>query len=226
MKLRYFLLSICFLFYVSSLFCQTSHAKRLFIPFLDQGSQSNVVVTVSDLDGHGQPCPSKYTNILSNTNLFSVDEQKLLKEIPVKYINVTTNCGPSGTVLVDLNKTNGNWWAHFRYTNSEACDDIMFGTKISAKFRTKTDDGYDVDIFNSDKLENSTLFLRQIKHGMGDGLAVGLNGNHCNSWAHAIDGKAIGKWFMWNETGNLIIEAEFTKPYDVEKHIVPLNNGQ
>lgn len=83
---------------------QTNQRGRLFIPFLDPASQSNVTVTVS-LDQE-VPWPPEFTNSLSNTNLFTTEEQMMIREVLVKYKNVTTNSGPPGTILVDCYKTN------------------------------------------------------------------------------------------------------------------------
>src|SRR5208282_5875986 len=93
------------LLFVDNLFAADS-PDRLFIPFLDPASQSNVTVTVSSMFANEAPCPPDYTNSLSNTNLFTMDEQKMIKEALVKYKNVTTNSGPPGTILVDCYKTN------------------------------------------------------------------------------------------------------------------------
>src|SRR5664280_2019698 len=84
-----------------TLFGQTS--QRLYVPYLDKESQSNVIVTV---ESAGEPCPPEYTNTLSNTNLFTPEEQKLIGDVFVKYKNVTTNSGPPGSILIGFYKTN------------------------------------------------------------------------------------------------------------------------
>ena len=120
-----------------------------------------------------QPCPKEYTNVLSNTNLFTLDEQILFKNFSLKHKNVTTN------------------------------DD-----KISSEnFRAKSGDGYDV-YFNGGSIER---FL-QFKGGVVNGLYVNFKDDHCMSWMHVENGKAIGKWYEWDDAGNLKLEAEFKKP--------------
>ena len=137
MKLRNIILSSFWFLFIINVFGQADRAdslKRVFIPFLDQSSQSNVNVTTCDLD-IGRPCPPDYTNTLSNTNLFTTEEQKLIGEVFVKYKEVTANFGPPGTVFVGLSKTN-YFFSHFRrtnevclsrfsYTNFEAHEDII-----------------------------------------------------------------------------------------------------
>jgi hypothetical protein len=241
MKPRPFL---CFslLLFAGTLFAQTNSTPQKTIPIFDPGSQSNLVVIVNCLDSEcAHPsCPVEYTNLVSNTNLFSPVEQKLLKEIPLKYKNVTTNSGPPESVLVGLDKTNGNWVAHFQYTNSEAQDEVVFHAlpsngklyrvetqaaqderafgRISAKFRTKVGDGYDVKI-----ARGSVFDFQQIKQNIRDGLVVGLDGDYCGNWMRFINGKAVGKWFVWDRDGNLIIEVEFKKPFDFDKYAQPVN---
>jgi len=131
-------------------------AERLFIPFLDPASQSNVTVTVSDF-GKGQPCPPEFANSVSNTNLFTHEEQQMIRDIFVKYKNVTTNSGPPGTILINFYKTNfviqpiywvktndwnrrrtnELWVSDFQYTNSESREEIRFGGGMSATFTDK-----------------------------------------------------------------------------------------
>ena len=132
MVLKRIILTIGLVVSATNLFGQTN---RLFIPFLEKESQSNVVVTFSDFVSR-QSCPLKYTNVLSNTNLFSMEEQEIIRNIFVKYKNVTTNSGPPGTMLADLYKTNyviktknrtvdvENIIANFQYTNLDAHERI------------------------------------------------------------------------------------------------------
>ena len=37
------------------------------------------MVTVADLFGDGETCPRVYTNSLSNTNLFALEQQRLIE---------------------------------------------------------------------------------------------------------------------------------------------------
>ena len=105
LNLHFIFLQFGLLFVVANAFAGSS-PDRLFIPFLDPASQSNVTVTASAMFDKEAPCPSEYTNSLSNTNLFTAEEQMWIKQVLVKYKNVTTNSGPPGTILVDFYKTN------------------------------------------------------------------------------------------------------------------------
>ncbi|HXE42931.1 MAG TPA: hypothetical protein VN516_07885, partial [Candidatus Baltobacteraceae bacterium] len=136
---------IGFLFLANNLVV-ADNSNRLFIPFLEPESQSNVTVIVSAL-GKGQPCPSEFANSVSNTNLFTSEEQQMIRDIFVKYKNVTTNSGPPGTVLINFYKTNfvapalywvktdeywrthrtnEEWISEFEYTNSVSREQIRF----------------------------------------------------------------------------------------------------
>jgi hypothetical protein len=228
MKLQHLLFVLNLLFFSGNLFGQTNQAKRLFIPSLDEESQSNIVVTVSDLFGDGQPCPMEYTNIFFNTNFFTVAEQKLLAELPLKYKNMTTNSGPPGTVLVGLYKTNSiiafahitnqEWVARFHYTNSQAQDEVTFldPKTASVRFQTKSGDEYFLNMRG-----DSMLAFGQLKHGVANGFCASFENNHLWLYQYVTNRMAIGKYFMWNpQNNNLLLEAEFKEAYDLEKHRV------
>lgn len=169
----------------------TGNPERLFIPFLDPVSQSNVVVTTLSGRDKGDPCPAQYSNVLSNTNLFTLEQRATIKEALVKYKNVTTNSGPLGTVLVSFYKTNfissppywvGTnahsmppltnelWVSTFRHANSGALEEIRFGSGISAKFTNKSNDGYSIYITGIGN--GSLLSFTEIRHGSAMGLLV------------------------------------------------------
>lgn len=168
--------AMCF---VNCLYGQTNQIPRMIIPWFAQNIQSNIDVKICDLNS-GKSCPLKYKNTLSNTNLFSEKQQKFIAEIFLKYKNVTTNVGPSGTVLADLYKTNltiatinktlavEKWVARYQYTNTQAYEEITFGGTLSAKFRTKSDDGYNV-YFNRIG-GGTTLRYMEVRRGLVDGL--------------------------------------------------------
>lgn len=170
-----------------------------------------------------KPCPSEYTNIISNTNLFSLDEQKLMKEIPLKYKNVTTNSAPTDSKFVGIGL--GSFWLdgftieRFHQTNSEAQVEVFFdkhnGRVAGVSFRTKSGDGYDVSFYDRGVIES----FRQFKHGQLDGLWADFDGDHCSAWMRFSNGKAIGKWLVWNRTGSLYMEAEFKQPFDFIGHL-------
>lgn len=246
MKLLHLIISLSFIVVAENLFAQTNRVERLVIPDLDPESQSNVVITVCDPFGDGQPCQVKYTNVLSNTNLFTLEQQTTIREAFAKYKNVTTNSGPPGTVLGSLYKTNvvikamnrtfeaENWVLRYQYTNSEAYDEVTIGKSLSAKFRAKSKDGYNVGFVQTG---DGTLFdFVEVKHDLTSGLlarfqdthAQGLTwdyrladfGNsHLGEYRQFTNGMLFGKYLLWNVlNGNLLIEAEFKEPYDWRKH--------
>jgi len=184
MKISYICSLLIAAFSALNLQAQTN---RLFVPFLDKESQSNVVVKVCDLDV-GQPCPIEYTNTISNTNLLAPEEQKLIRNIFIKYKGITTNIGPDGALLDSLYKTNytvkamnrtfniENWIARYQYTNSEAFEIITFGGGISIQFRNTANDGYNVSINRS--ASGTLLSFGEIKKGLLNGLFVRFDDDH------------------------------------------------
>jgi hypothetical protein len=246
MKLRQLVLNFSLLVFFESLFGQINQTERLFIPFLDKESQGNVTVRVSDLFGGGESCPIEYTNVVSNTNLFSFQERSLLADIFIKYKHVTTNAGPPGTQFAGRYKTNlvikvkdrseklEEWIARFQYSNSPTYEDLMIGRGISAKFRTPSNNGYNVSIVRGGS--GSGLRFMEVKGGLINGVLAEFDDTYAQStnWdfrlANFVDGRLVeyrqytnglvfGKFLMWNEvSGNLTLEAEFKTPYDFQKH--------
>ena len=203
----------------ANLFGQTSQRMQGLIWFLDPDSQTNLVVI---RDGNRSlPCPPQYTNLLSNTNLFTPAEQKLLQEVMLKYKNITTNSGPPGSILAGLHKdTNNCWVALFRYTNSDARDEITFDQMVTARHLDNANDGYEVNL--SPESRWLGLGFRGLKHGMSDGLCVQFYGDgHCRSWMQFSNNMAVGKWLEWSRLDNgLSLEVEFKAPYDFQKHVI------
>jgi hypothetical protein len=230
---------------------QPNHSERSYIPFLDRESQSNIIVKVSDVFGEGQPCPKEYTNVLSNTNLFSLEEQRSIKHAFLIYTNVTTNSGPPGTILANHYKTNyaikvmgrivkvTNWISRFQYTNCEAHEEIMIGKGgILAKFRNGSNDGYNVYIDRTGG--GSILQFMEVKQDLISGVLADFEDTHeqGTTWDYRLanfnnsrlaeyrqytNGMVFGHYFVWNaRNGNLIIESEFKQPYDFENHRVQI----
>ncbi len=224
------------LFMVSTFVPQPCLAQKLVIDLLDESSQSNVIVTVSDWNRPG-PCPSKYTNLLSNTNLFTRVQQELLVAIPAKYRQVATNSAPPGSVLVRLNKvTFGDTvdktgkivhaegiLGHFAYTNSEAREDVLFSTdgrEKTVKYQAEPSSGYYARL-----IDNSLCDYEEFKDGKLNGLFTGFYQDRCYVWLCFTNGKALGKCFLWGRRGlgepvssGLAVEAEFKEPYDFLKY--------
>ena len=204
--------------------CAISRAERLFLPFLTPESQSSVIVTAAP--EHEMPCPLQYTNLFSNTNLFSPVEQKLLKEIPLKYQSVTTNAGPVGTVFKGIELR--QWKIErprsvtmtlsvscFTYTNSNAREEIgNYGGTTIVIFRTRFGDGYNLQISH-----NRLLQYQEYKDGKLDGLCIKsiFDADHCNEWARFVKGKIVGKFIGWSQNGKIDMEAKFKEPFDFLK---------
>lgn len=230
-KLRHIIFWISLLFSTDNLFGQTNQFGRLFIPYLDKESQSNVIVTV---ESAGQSCPSELTNTLSNTNLFTPEEQNQLKDVIIRYKNYTdftTNSGPPGSILVGLYKTNyvvlnvgyENWVGRFQYTNIAAQEEITFGSHstISARFLTKTGKGYGVWI--SPTGYGLTFRFTQSKDGVANGLHATFTDFHLEEYWHYTNGMVFGNFLMWDiRNNNLRLEAEFKAPYDLKSHALQI----
>jgi hypothetical protein len=248
MKLASGTISLAIIAVAESLFAQTNPVQRLVLPGLDPEIQSNVVVTVCDPFGVGQPCPLRYTNALSNTNLFTLEQRTTITEAFAKYKNVTTNSGPPGTVLSSLYRTNlsvevkavnrtfeaEDWVVRYQYTNSEAYVEANIGKSLLVRFRTKSKDGYNVE-FN--RTGNGTMLgFGEVKRGVVCGVLARFEDPHVqgSNWdyRHAIftnsqlveyrqytNGMVHGKFLVWNaHNGRLMIEADFKQPFDWNKH--------
>jgi hypothetical protein len=200
----------------------------LVIDLLDQKSQSNVVVTVSDVDDP-EPFPLKYTNVLSNTNLFTPAQQELLQAIPTKYRDVATNSGPLGTALVGLTRAAfaGGIYregviAHFAYTNSAAQEHIVFfGSREKVvKYQSEPGCGYYALL-----VDGSLCGYEEFRDGELSGLFTCFYHDTCTMWLRFTNGKALGKFLVWARRGlgepppsGLAVEAEFKEPYDFLKY--------
>jgi len=216
------------LFLVCGLVAQSRGAQRFIIDFLDESSQSNVVVKLSDVD-HPQPCPLQYTNVLSNTNLFTPLQQKLLRALPAEYRNITTNSGPSGTVLVeaakvvfDVGDAPPGILLHFASTNSGAqqyiasCD----SRQKYVKYEREPGSGYYALLD-----EDNVFAYQEFKGAKLNGLFTTFYQDHCSMWLCFTNGKALGRFLIWGRRGieepisfGLAVEAQFKEPYDFLKY--------
>ncbi len=206
--------------------CMTSHAERLVFPLLLPESQSNIIVTAAP--EHSKACPLEYTNLMSNTNLFSPAEQSLLRQIHLQYNGVTTNSGPLGTIFkgVELRQWKSGERvvktfsvSCFDYTNFNARDEIAFLSQrqIMIVFRTQDGNGYNVNL-----IDGRLAQYQEYKNGVLDGLYVGqvFDNERCNYWARFVKGRIVGKFLGWNEDGEIDMEAEFKEPFDFSKNAI------
>jgi hypothetical protein len=221
------LILILSLLLLDNLFGQTNQTGRLIFPWLLPESQSNIVVTANP--EHPIPCPLAYTNLISNTNLFTPAEQKIFTEIVQKYKNVTTNTGPSGTTFTGLEMRQWNInnppfnikfpVGCFVYTNSGAHEEIAYYARtLVAMFRTQSGDGYNVQLDRG-----RLLTYLEYRSGVLDGLSMEggiFDADHCTEWARFVNGKIVGKFIGWNQGGAIIMQAEFKEPFDFLKYSV------
>ncbi len=220
-------------------------AQRLYAPFLDRESQSNIIVSISDVFGEGEPCSASNTNSLSNTNLFASEQRQGILAVLTRYQTVTTNQGPAGTVLTELRKTNytvnasgravnvEKAQARFDYTNAPCYEMVAFGSGLWSKFRDRRGDGYNVSITATGG--GSLLRFTQVRRERLNGVLVelydpkpqGTDWHYENAdfraglvteLRHYTNGLALGPWLLWNARGRLLLSAEFTQPYDFQKH--------
>lgn len=220
---RTLLIALGLVMWRATSFGQVVYTNHLLIPFLTASSQSNVSVEISDLR-RGEVCPLKYTNVVSNTNLFTLDEQALLHDVFTKYSEVKTDCAPAGAVLkklartnmVFMGRTNENWMAVFEYTNSAARDNVFFGKHgMSVAHRIKGGNGYNLGM--GEVGGGSMLRFNAVRRGRADGLAVDLLNNRVQSYMHYTNGMVIGEFLMWRpSSGRLLIKANFREPYNLD----------
>jgi hypothetical protein len=171
-------------------------------------------------------CPPEYTNVLSNTNLFTPDEQKLLKAIPLLYGNITPTSGPPGSVLVHLDwfrKWLNGGKVRFQFTNSDMRDDMAFNPFGQAGIhyvRNKAGDGYDINFIGGSGFvgPGPEFQLTQYKHGVQDGLWVAMHDDHCMRWMRFSNGLAVDQWLLWEPNGDkLSIWVKFKAPYPASR---------
>jgi hypothetical protein len=241
MKITWFILAALSFNFVINISGQTNNA-RLYIPFLDKDSQSNAVVKYADIS-NGKPCPEKYTNSLSNTNLFSQSEIACIRNIFVKYKSVTTNSGPAGTIIVATNNAPHNpksYVINCQYTNCEATETIKIGYGLLAEYRDRGNNGYDASFIRTGG--GTLLSVDEIKNGQPNGLLARFNDllpqglswdyrltdfkdNDLQEYSQNTNGMVFGKFLMWNvKTGKILIDADFDRPYDMQKHVIKMLN--
>jgi antitoxin component YwqK of YwqJK toxin-antitoxin module len=220
-------------------FGQTNGEQLLKIAFpsLPAELHDNIIVSAGFLAVDGRelllPCPPAYTNLLTNTNLVSTSELKRIKEAINKYKNVKTNCGPAGTefkgwktALWKFNKQfiETNLVACFSYTNSADVEEVsphFGGFQYVAHFRTPSNDGYDVLLY-----QGKLMRYAEYKNGVLDGLDISPNDDarpnesydKISKYQRFSNGLAIGKFIAWANDGSISGEWEYLKPFDVLKY--------
>jgi hypothetical protein len=237
MKLERLVLFLSVVFLTGNLFCQPNPSAKKLLPGFDAASQSNVEVIANGTFENEVPCPPEYTNVISNTNLFTPDEQRLLNDIVLNYGNEESNTVPPGSVLVSFKATpiqtswgtRWDWVARIQSTNSDLTDEITPGGDLYRhKVRNKAGDGYDFNItptkfdlvpHDYTGVAGPEFWFQQIKHGVKDGLHVSVvHGDHCSGWMRYSNGWAVDKWLGWDlNKPYLILWAKFKEPFDIDR---------
>lgn len=199
---------------------------------LDTDSMGDIEVIANANGPQGsQPCPPGLANAISNTNLFSLEEQQLIKSIPAIFGSNAPYSGPAGTAVVHPSWSK-RWFDRgnmvFQFTNLELKDKVWFdqyGYPETHHVRDSAGNGFDLifDGMERDPQKNhgdSPQFsLSQFKHGVQDGIQVVILGEHCVRWLRFSNGLAIDQWLYWSPDGSqLDIWVKFKKPYDYLEH--------
>lgn len=220
MQTKFSILGLGLLMVCNLGFSQSVEPGRLCYPFLTIESQSNLVFT-ADAD-HPRACPVELTNVISNTNLFTVAEQQKLKEVELKYQNISTNAGAAGSVFTGMQMrqwrlgefTDKFLVACFKYTNSQATDELrIFDCRV--RYRTESGAGYDVRMSRGRLVQ-----YQEYAGGVLNGLFVDstFDRAHCNSLARFTDGKMVGRFLNWSKNGEIVMDIYFKEPFDFLKY--------
>ncbi len=197
----------------------------LTFPLLTPECQSNLLVLADP--GHPIPCSEELTNLFENTNLITLPEQRLLKDLAHKYQNVTTNSAPENTKFKRWIRCQRSFQQYtqtflvacFSYTNSIATDEIASNSGdpryIICRHRDQQGNGYDIIAYRGDLAE-----YQGYKNWKLDGLCVQLNPyegrTEIVSWTRFSEGLAQGRFLMWS-SGDILVDVQFIKPVDFLK---------
>ncbi len=237
MKPRFRILILGMIFFVIA-GAPKAFCERLIFPLLSLECQSNIIVTATV--EHPKACPIELTNLISNTNLISFDEQTRISKVIAKYKNVTTNSGPQGSILKKRGvrkvftdrETTKYPIAYFAYTNSTATDEVwsLFKGATFIRSRTKAGDGYDLYLLDmsvagdqKQAADGLLVTYQEYSEGTLNGLYLGLSNaqdsmkTHLSSYCKFQKGKIVGPFIGWDEDGNIQLEAQFLEPVDLLK---------
>jgi len=190
MKLKRLILVLGLLIATCNLFGQTNNSPKKLLQGFDAASQSNVEVIASGNMDDAVPCPPEYTNVISNTNLFTPAEQQLLKDAQLYLTNNTY----SGPIIHHVRDKSGAGY--------DLRDDGL-----------ATGSGYGGVVVGSHE-----YWFIQIKNGVNDGLKVEMENDHCVQWLRYSNGWAVDKKLYWAPYGNkLILWAIFKEPFDIDR---------
>ena len=197
----------------------SSNAAAIIAGIIPQ-ARSNVEAVVR----YPSPCPAEYVNDISNTNLFSQEEQAWIRHAVQDYSHVTTNSGPAGALLVGHDTalwpfTEGFDVSEYQYPKTGNTVRFYFQRQHLqelpwARFRTPGGDGYDLSYSVGANGQGVLWGIRQFKHGELDGLWADFEDGRCSAWMRFRGGKAVGQWLVWNKPGTLYMVMKFKQPFD------------
>lgn len=208
MKNKHTTLTLCLLILSGKLFAQDIDLDMVLQLPANVQSKMTFIVT------NTQACPPGYTNTISNTNLFSPAEQTMLEEALTKYNHITTNSGLAGSLQTGFKPDGVSifWTASFQDTNTAATTRVTFkdGKVVEVDFRTTPGNGYDLHFY-----EFSPSRFYQYKEGKLNGLYLNFKNLRPISLMRIENQKSVGKWFQWDDHGNLTLEVEFNTPFNL-----------
>ena len=200
----------------------------------------NVVVVTADFD-HPKPCPQKLTNLLTNTKLFTKEEQARILDVIERYQNVTTNIGPVGSVFTKWGVREVQYdeqysekipIAYFTCTNSETTVEVWKQFDLSTYVRTRNSsgDGFDINLESGNGV--LSFVYQEYTKGVMNGLCVcfsdfrDLEKTRCVTHCRFQNGKIFGSFIGWKrtdidqpaDTADILMEAKFKKPFDILSH--------
>jgi long-subunit fatty acid transport protein len=139
----------------------------------------------------------------------------------------------------DISQALEEWVGRFQYTNIPAHEDVVIGSGMSAKFRSLSNNGYNISITRVGN--GSILRFMEVNGNSINGVFAEFDDNHeqNTNWDFRLanfsdsrlveyreytNGMVLGKFLMWNPiNGRLTLEAEFKQPYDLQKHRTDLH---
>lgn len=194
------------------------------------------------------PCPVELTNLLSNTNLISPEEEQMFKGLVNKYKDLSFDTVPVGTVHrksgarnvtarflnSDVKRVRRDLTVSYhRYKDTNSLGTIELvqpGVSLVARIRNSSKDGFDLEIGRAENgLDFSSL---EFLNGVPNGLSITVNRADEQDQARIVslvrfkDGLAVGKFIRWDLQGNLSTFAEFKKPFEfIDNQIHRVDQG-
>jgi hypothetical protein len=179
----------------------TNVSRRPIFYRLDKLRQPDVTFIVHT----PEPCPARYTNVISNTNLISPDERDLFQRIWDKYDKLKTHT--SGQERVRSKSGDGY--------------DAEYTPGAEWKVYQTTEGSPEPPFFAGMKSRKSWLLIQEVKHDQLNGVRVEIYGGQLANLLHFKNDMAVGDWFDWGTNGTLRLQARFNKPYYLFENTLP-----